>query len=99
MAYFDVSQLAADSHFLGRVSACYAVETNAVRDRVPPPQWAQQHAWEMAAQPGFGDQYASALAQNPPNPEPGKDPGVITDGQILAAVQSLLPEGVPDGGV
>lgn len=92
MAYFDVSQLAADSHFLSRVSACYAIETLGVTGSMPPAQWAQQHSWELACQPGFGDAYASALAQKPPNPEPGKDPTVITDAQILAAVQSLMPQ-------
>jgi hypothetical protein len=46
----------------------------------------------MAAQPGFGDAYASALAADPPVERPGNDPGVITDGMILGAVQSLLPQ-------
>jgi hypothetical protein len=42
----------------------------------------------MAAQPGFGDAYAYALANG--NPAPGKDDTVITDEQILSAVQSIL---------
>ena len=33
--------------------------------------------------------YASALAAD--NPNPGDDPTVITDGMILAAVQSMTP--------
>lgn len=87
MTYFDVSQLAADTYFLSRVAACYAIETlDGGHDN--PYGWASQHAWDMAAQPGFGDAYAYALAND--NPEPGKDTAVITEGQILSAVQSLL---------
>ncbi|WP_157992984.1 hypothetical protein [Leucobacter luti] len=41
----------------------------------------------MSAQPGWDAAYASALAAG--NEEPGADPGVITDGMILAAVRAL----------
>lgn len=80
MAYLDVSNLAADAAFLARVSACYATETLTVFDLVDPASWAAGHAWELAAQPGFGDAYA------------GGGHEAITDSQILSAVQTI---GVP----
>lgn len=88
MAYFDVAQLAADYDFQLRAGACIATETADQPDAPNAPAWAADHAWQMAAQPGFGDAYASALAGGVPNP--GRDPAVITDGQILSAVQSIL---------
>ena len=88
MGYSDVAALAADNDFQLRVSACIAVET---ADEVEPPNapiWAADHAWQMAAQPGFGDAYASAVAGGVPRP--GHDPSVISDPQILAAIQSIV---------
>lgn len=91
MAYSDIAALQQDSDFAYRVMAAYAVETLDEDGAVDPGSWQAIHSWDMAAQPGFGDAYASALAQDPPNPRPGNDPAVITDGQILSAIQALLP--------
>lgn len=97
MAYTDVALLAADYDFQQRVSACVAIETLDDTGAVNPPAWAAEHAWQMAAQPGFGDAYASALAADPPVERPGQDPGVISDSQILGAVQALAnPPADPD---
>ena len=85
MAYYDVALLQQDGQFQQRVSACYVTEPNTSGD---PGNWAAIHAWDMASQPGFGDAYASALAAEVPNP--GADPSVISDPQILTAVQSIL---------
>lgn len=93
MAYTDIAALQQDSDFAFRVMACYAVETLAEEGAADPGSWQAMHSWDMAAQPGFGDAYASAIVGEVPNP--GKDPGVITDGQILGAVQSLLPTVTP----
>lgn len=91
MAYYDISRLRVDSEFLDRVAACYSTE--AVPDSagvypVDPALWATQNAWVMSAAPGFGDAYAYAI--NAGNPHPGSDPAVITDAQILSAVQPLI---------
>ena len=91
MAYYDVSLLASDQDFASRSMACYATETLQSPDAVDPASWWSQHAWHMAAVPGFGDAYASALANEVENP--GRDPGVITDPQILSAVQALINQG------
>jgi hypothetical protein len=86
MAYYDVALLTADVDFTSRVTACYASEPSA--GSTFPSQWVQEHIWSIAASPGFGDAYAYALATNLPNP--GRDPAVISDNQILAAVQAHM---------
>jgi hypothetical protein len=91
MAYYDISLLANDGDFAQRCMACYATETLGKTDVDNPSVWWSNHNWDMAAAPGFGDAYASALANDVPNP--GRDPSVITDGQILSAVQLLLAGG------
>jgi hypothetical protein len=88
MAYSDVAELSGDSFFINRVAACYAIETGG--DKQNPQQWAMEHNWEMAAQPGFGEAYT--YAKDTDVPDPGKDVGVITDNQILGAVQSIITE-------
>lgn len=92
MGYFDVSELAANTDFLNRVAACYAVETPLGTGELPP-QWATEHSWDMASAPGFGDAYASAVAGGVPRP--GADPSVITDAQILSAVQAVMAAEAP----
>lgn len=88
MAYFDVAELSGDSQFINRVAACYSIETQEADERVHPSSWAMDHNWEMASQPGFGDAYTYARAND--NENPGADPAVITDNQILSAVQSIM---------
>jgi hypothetical protein len=50
--------------------------------------WVYTHALRLAAQPGWSAAWESALTSGVE--DPGADPGVITDGMILAAVQALL---------
>lgn len=83
MAYYDVALLAADYEFARRVTAC-AAEQFPNRD---PAMWAQENSWRMASQPGFGEAYAYALETGVENP--GADESVITDAQILTAVQTI----------
>jgi hypothetical protein len=90
MAYYDVSLLAADWDFASRSMAAYATEIGLTSTEDPAAWWAQ-HAWNMAGAPGFGDAYASAIAGGVENP--GRDPAVITDPQILSAVQAILGAG------
>jgi hypothetical protein len=87
MAYWDVASLAADQDYAQRCMAAYATEVLGDSAAVEPPIWWSSNCWNMAAAPGFGDAYASALASN--NPNPGRDPSVIPDSSILAAVQAL----------
>lgn len=82
MAYSDIALLAQDNDFIMRTRACVATEGHD-----DPVAWTSEHQWHMAATPGFGDKYAYAIATN--NPRPGWDPAAITDGDILAAVQTI----------
>ena len=91
MAYSDIAALQQDADFARRTTAAYATETLGTGG-VDPASWQAMHAWDMAAQPGFGDAYASALAADPPVERPGNDPGVITDGMILSAIQGIMAE-------
>lgn len=83
MAYSDVALLSTDSDFIQRTRACVATESTTV----DPVAWASEHQWRMAATPGFGDKYASGIANG--IERPGNDPAVITDGDILSAVQAI----------
>lgn len=82
MAYYDISLLAADYDFTSRVRACAASE-----GATDPVQWAMDHIWQVAGAPTFGDRYAYAIATGVPNP--GRDPSVIPDADILSAVQAI----------
>lgn len=93
MGFYEVSLLRGDTAFLDRVAACYASETP-LGEGVDPSLWATQHSWDVASAPGFGDAYASAIAGDIENP--GADPSVITDNQILAAVQAIMNAEAPE---
>ena len=82
MAYSDVALLSQDGDFIARTRAAVAQE-----GEPDPVTWSLEHQWQMAGAPGFGDAYASAIVAG--IERPGNDPGVITDPQILAAVQAL----------
>ena len=47
-----------------------------------------ENRYAVASAPGFSDAYATAIINDIPNP--GRDPSVISDNQILARVQELL---------
>jgi len=87
MGYWEQSMLSRDPDFRDRVAASAAVETS----EYDPPTWAMENVWAIAAAPGFADAYSSALAADVPNP--GRDPAVISDAQILSAVQTELNQG------
>jgi hypothetical protein len=84
MAYYDVSLLSADNDFLSRCTACVTVE--GVED---PKAWVLDHQWQLASTPTFGEKYGYAVATGIVNP--GRDPSVISDPEILSAVQFLNP--------
>lgn len=83
MAYSDIALLESDTDFRQRIRAC--ASTEGVDD---PVTWSNDHSWEIAGTPSFGDKYASALAAGVPRP--GNDQSVINDGEILSAVQPLI---------
>ena len=90
MSFSDVAALAVDRDFRDRIAACYSQEQEPVVNGVHPLTWTDLYQFNIAGSPGFGDAYASALAGGVP--DPGKDPSVISDAQILGAVQALITE-------
>lgn len=82
MAYSDVALLTSDNDFIQRIRACVSSE-----GETDPINWTADHIWQMAGMPGFGDKYASAILNG--IARPGNDQSVISDGDILSAVQSL----------
>lgn len=87
MSYLSTALIRQDSWIRDRVAACVALEGVAG----DPVQWALDRAWELATQPGWASAWDSALARD--IAEPGRDAGVISDAQILSAVQSILAKG------
>lgn len=83
-AYLDIANIADNGSMLRRVAAC-AAQQSAPGD---PTAWAWDNRLHWAAAPGWGAAWASALAGN--IEDPGADPAVITDPQILAQVQAML---------
>jgi len=53
--------------------------------------WVDTNRYVWAASPGWGEKWRQAYTDHPDDDtyEPGKDSEVITDGDILATVQSL----------
>jgi hypothetical protein len=83
MSYRTQALLAGDVHIIDRVAACAATQTH-----VDPLRFAWENAWKLSAEPGWDAAYAYAITESVP--DPGNDEGCITDGMILAAVQSLI---------
>jgi hypothetical protein len=90
-SYLTISVIAADQNMIDRVTACAAQQQQG-RDIGYPPHWAREHAFDWAASPSWGEKwdYARATHEDPAY-QPGADPAVITDGDILATIQALAP--------
>lgn len=84
MSYTSIYQNANDEEFQHRLMSAAAQEGH------DNPEYAMSVLlrWPVASKTDIEDAYEFAL--NSGNPSPGGDPAVITDGQILAAVQSIL---------
>lgn len=83
MALFDLALLTQDQDFRLRCIASATLEK-----AYQPEQWVWANIWDLAGSPGFADAYASALLGEVEFP--GRDQAVISDGQVVAAVQALL---------
>jgi hypothetical protein len=84
MSYSTINRCANDGALQGRVTACAAQEGAA-----DPGAVMYKLMWPVASKSDIEAAYASALAAN--NPNPGGDESVITDQQILSAVQASMP--------
>ena len=93
VSYLSQSEIAANYALTQRVAQSAAQETLSDPDAQDPDAWAYEHRRAWAAQPGWDGAWESARVSNPSaDYDPGKDQGVITDGMILSAVQSMLAE-------
>lgn len=89
MTYSSIRNLATDGTLMGRITACAATEGIETPD-----SWVAARMWKFASQPGWGDkwQYAVDNATANTNPDIGARDDVISDPDILAAVQALNTE-------
>jgi hypothetical protein len=85
MSYSSQAALSGDQDFISRVSASAAVE---VTRPTNPVTWARDNIWRISSAPGFADAYESAVIAGVERP--GLDPAVISDSQILSAVQAEI---------
>lgn len=90
MSYLTQASIAEDVDMRYRVAACAAQEGCAT-DGLAPDTWTWEWRQVWASAPGWDAAWESYLANNPEDPRPGADPGVITDGMILGQVQSMKP--------
>ena len=93
MSYTTIHQCANDEAFSARLIAAAAAEGH------PNPDYALFGLrWPVSSAADIAAAYEFAV--NAGNPNPGGDPAVITDQQILSAVQPILnPASDPIGGI
>ena len=85
MTYNTIAAIAHDDGLRKRLIAC-AAEQNAEW----PVAFIDRYVWRLAATPGWAAKWESALANETiPDDEIGINGGVVTDSDILAAVQPL----------
>ena len=93
MSYTTIPLIARDAGLKDRIHAAIISEDVAGSAYKTPAQLAllqrelELKMWYFAAQPGWALAWESALAVG--IVDPGRDAGVITDGMILSAVQTL----------
>lgn len=92
-AYLTIAEIAADQHMTDRVTACAAQQKLQGAPIEYAPHWAVEQRYAWASSPTWGEKwdYARLTHEDAPDYEPGTDPAVITDADILATVQSLAP--------
>ena len=86
MSYSSIASMAANPSLLTRVAACAAEQ-----GIDSPVAWANAHMWEVAASPNWATQwdYVKDTWQVNANPDFGARTDVISDADILSAVQAL----------
>lgn len=84
MSYTTINMCANDQAMLDRITACAAQEG---ADQ-PEYEMSVNLRWPVATYTEIAEAYEYAV--NEENPNPGGDPGVVTDAMILAVVQPIL---------
>lgn len=86
MSYTSIVEMANSSSLIGRITAAAAGES--ISD---PQQWTRNNLWKLVSSPNWADQwaYAADTATVNTNPDLGIRTDVISDGNILSAVQTV----------
>lgn len=90
MSYSDIADITESTSLRRRLHAAAAQEGKPK----PVEVWVSTYIWEIASSPGWAAAWASAVAGD--IEDPGADEGVITDAQILAAIQPLPADLPPE---
>jgi hypothetical protein len=99
-SYLAIAQIANDPSMNERVHACAAQQQNLGAD-IDSAAWGWNNRYRWASSPSWGEKWDYALATHPDDPDdrrpyqPGADPAVITDDDILATVQALISQPEP----
>jgi hypothetical protein len=102
--YMAIAAIANDKNMVERMYACttqqlYLGNVNLNLPHVSDPfsaqEWVNLNKYVWASSPSWGDKWKYALDSHPDEPdyEPGQDEAVITDGDILSTVQTLVGSG------
>lgn len=91
MSYNHIADAAQDSDLRRRVAACFAQQTTGTEQ---PEALASVHMWRIAADSDIAAAYAYAVDTDVPSP--GKDEAVVTDANILAAVEAIVAPDTPE---
>jgi hypothetical protein len=88
MSYNAITSMASSPTLRARLTAAAAEQ-----GYDNPDQWLSVHMWALASSPGWADKWVSAAGSMTvnQNPDLGVRDDVITDGDILAAVQGIGP--------
>lgn len=82
MSYKSIAIMAQDHDLMMRITAC------AAQERKPSlGTWVQRYLWFIASSPGWSEAWDYAVSTQVT--DIGNNEAVITDGMILAAVQSM----------
>jgi hypothetical protein len=97
-SYLAISQIANDGQMQERLRSCATQQAHLGNVTVDDPlAWVMDNRYLWASSPGWGEKwdFARQTHWDDPSYQPGHDPAVITDADILATVQGL---GGSDGG-
>jgi hypothetical protein len=93
-SYATVASMEQSTSLLRRCAAAVATELVAgptPGDASEVEAYVAERSWDFAATPGWSDSWEFAVNSGNVG-DPGLDPAVITDGNILARVQQVLTE-------
>lgn len=90
-SYVAISEIASDAWMGERLRACASQESHQNGTPADPIQWVADNRYVWASSPTWGEKwdYAKATHEGDIDYQPGRDPAVITDADILTTVQGL----------